>query len=537
MRRLLVSALLASCIPLAIAQPATYRVAGTVVSLADQHPLQRAKVTIFDPRTEKEIQSTTSDEYGHFAFTGVAKGLYTLQGSAPGYLSTSYDEHEGYNTGIVTGAGVDTESLVLKLQLQASLSGIVVDDSADPVQNATVHLFRESHQNGDGRPVRAGLMQTDDSGHFEFPRLAPGTYFLAVNGRPWYAVYPEQRPGDVPNFGVIGPMDPTLNVAFALTYYPGTTESAGASPILLHGGDPREIRLQLHAQPALTVTVPHATPSPGKPDSMPQLQFSVFGETQYAHATMMRPNNTQVVLTGIAPGDYLLQSGGVPNSPVEGGRTIHLADHSVTADSSRESEFAHIHARLRMADGSAVPGNLWVSVLRPGTRDAVSASGAAKGEVDLVAPAGDFYLGVQDPFRVVQVVSGERALPSTKLHLSAGDKLSLTVTLVEAKHTLKGFIQKDGKPCAGAFLLLLPAGELHEPHTFARQQSDLDGSFDMAGLAPGAYTLFAIEDGWNLDWQQAGMLDRYLPGAVSVRIPENGAAVIALPAAVPVQAR
>ena len=63
--------------------------------------------------------------------------------------------------------------------------------------------------------------------------------------------------------------------------------------------------------------------------------------------------------------------------------------------------------------------------------------------------------------------------------------------------------------------------EAGEIRTFFRQQSDHDGSFNINGIGPGIYTLLAIDDGRDLDWQQESVLSRYLPAAVTVQIPDT----------------
>src|ERR1035441_2163071 len=221
-------------------KPATYRIAGTAVSAIQAHPLQRATIQFLDSLGQKIDQITTSDEFGRFAFTGVPAGNHELQGFAPGYLPTAYDEHEGFNTGIITGvAGVDTESLVLKLRPEGTITGAIRDESAEPIDNAMVHLFRRSHDLGDSRVVPAGVTNTDDLGHFEFRHLLPGTYYLAVTAAPWYAVHPDSQPASDNAAAVIrqrgasnvaDSIDPMLDVAYPATFYPGTTDPAATPP-------------------------------------------------------------------------------------------------------------------------------------------------------------------------------------------------------------------------------------------------------------------------------------------------------------------
>ena len=51
---------------------------------------------------------------------------------------------------IVTGAGLDTEHLVLRLDPSAMLSGKILDELGEPVRQDTVSLYREDRQVGVG---------------------------------------------------------------------------------------------------------------------------------------------------------------------------------------------------------------------------------------------------------------------------------------------------------------------------------------------------------------------------------------------------
>src|SRR3954447_7061795 len=102
-----------------------YRIAGLVVSKTDGHLLARARVSIGNVKNQKEVFSLVTSDDGKFEFTGLAAGKYFLQGDKRGFLPGSYDQHEQYSTAIVTGAGVDTENLILRLPPAAYITGKV----------------------------------------------------------------------------------------------------------------------------------------------------------------------------------------------------------------------------------------------------------------------------------------------------------------------------------------------------------------------------------------------------------------------------
>src|SRR5579864_1616131 len=88
---------------------AVYRVAGTVVSKTDAHPLDRARVTLRDAKDSQKFESAITEEDGRFAFENVKAGKYSLSGAKRGFITASYDQHDAFSTAIVTGAGLDTE--------------------------------------------------------------------------------------------------------------------------------------------------------------------------------------------------------------------------------------------------------------------------------------------------------------------------------------------------------------------------------------------------------------------------------------------
>jgi len=70
-----------------------------------------------------------------------------------------------------------------------------------------------------------------------------------------------------------------------------------------------------------------------------------------------------------------------------------------------------------------------------------------------------------------------------------------------------------------------------------RDQSNSDGSFALRDVAPGQYTLVAIQDGWSLDWWRPELMGRYLPGGTAVTVTGKSGSLMRLPATVAVQMR
>jgi hypothetical protein len=86
-------------------------------------------------------------------------------------------------------------------------------------------------------------------------------------------------------------------------------------------------------------------------------------------------------------------------------------------------------------------------------------------------------------------------------------------------------------------VVLVPNDPANHLDLFRLDQSDSDGSFELRNVAPGQYTLVAIEDGWELEWERPEVIGRYLPGGIPVTVTESSGKLVRLSEALPVQAR
>jgi hypothetical protein len=103
--------------------------------------------------------------------------------------------------------------------------------------------------------------------------------------------------------------------------------------------------------------------------------------------------------------------------------------------------------------------------------------------------------------------------------VGAGES-TLTVHVASGRASLSGVATLDGKPAVGAMVLLVPI-TIEDPNsiTVLRQdQTNTDGSFDLANVIPGQYILVAIDHGWQINWGDPSTLRRYLMQGVPVEL-------------------
>ena len=255
---------------------------------------------------QNQIFMITGDD-GHFEFRNLPAGKYALNGAKRGYISAAYDQHEQFSTAIVTGAGVDTENLTLRLVRTAVLTGHVFDESGEPVRGATVTLWRDDHSAGVSRTVSYRSDQSDDLGSFEFAPLDAGTYFVSAAAKPWYAVHPPSGPSNRRD------RCSHLRSIARWTWFtcPRTTRELPKlkmhSPILIRGGDRLDFDLRLTPVPALHVTLRTPAPQAGQGFQMPMLFKRDFDGSQQALQPEVQMTAPGVVEITAAPGKYELR--------------------------------------------------------------------------------------------------------------------------------------------------------------------------------------------------------------------------------------
>lgn len=512
-----------------------YRIAGTITNSVTGEPIAHATIARMDDEIAEPLQTTESGNDGQFALDGVPAGKFGLRVAKRGYLTSFFDEHDQYSSAIVTGEGQDTEHIPFRLKPGATMYGTVTDDAGEPVQDAAIILVRRSRESGVGeRLVRAINGTTDDQGAFEFWDLVPGTYLLAVKATPWYALHPGRNTGTDEGGA-------SLDVAYPVTYYDGTTEEVAATPIVLASGDRTEINLAIHAVPAVHLMV-RAGESPPNGNRLymdtPMLRQTIFGEEQFNNGTTMLlgpPGSDRAELGGVAPGHYTVLQG----NPQRSADIDANGDGEQDIDMTAATPTVSVNLKPRMADGTPLPQQLQLSLVpeSPGAGE----TGSPRASVSHFAsvPQGNWNIEARNnnlQLGVLALESPSGTVPGSRITVKS-HSLNLTVVLAQGVTRVQGFALQDGKGLPGVMIVLVPQRPELNVTLFRRDQSDSDGSFSLRDVVPGKYTVVAIQDGWGLDWARPEVIARYLPRGVSVTVSSASGKIVPLASPVPVQAR
>jgi 5-hydroxyisourate hydrolase-like protein (transthyretin family) len=537
-------------------QRGEFQISGTVVDSLTEQPLANTRVAIAPVSQRDNFTTIVTNEDGRFRFQGLAAGKYTLTAQRRGYVTESFNQHEQYASSIVVGPDLDAGHLVLRLTAESVISGTVTDEHGDGVRDAQVMLFQQTLAGGSRSTRQRTTATTDEDGFYRFAHLPTGRYFVAVSAHPWYAQHFMPRNANgvsvaQGNFitttygsiaGVMGntpPQEPVvesrspLDVSFPLTFYPGVTDASSAGAILVGKGEKVSADVVLAAVPAVHFRVD--TGSPGQQTGAPEQQqgssirleqklFDGAAIPVYTQYMAVEPGVMEIV--GVIPGRYNIKI-----NSWGGGKTQALQEREVDLsergdlDASTNKTTVPLTAEVSF-ESPAARDQLWVVVRDKKSSKILQENVNDKGEAEFkqgVLP-GIYEVSFQSAKQIFiknLSASGARVTGRT-LEIKGSGPVKLTMTAVQGEGEVSGMALSDGKGVAGAMVVLVPDDPANNRVLFRRDQSDSDGTFALASVVPGRYTLLAIENGWDLEWANPEILRKFTARGESVTVVPNG---------------
>ena len=513
--------------------------------------------------------STMADAQGHFSLTVPRAGAWRLVGTARGFRSQSYDQHDGFYSQIVLTDALPVYSLTFRMARDSVISGAVYDEAGEPVRQARVSAELVPVR-VDGRPPvaarQAGGATTDDRGHYEMSGLAPGSYRVRVQAQPWYAAGAgfqriiQQAGATATNQNDLGAsLDPSLDLVYATTWFPGADSDDAAETIELTGGDERQADFHLNAVPAIHLRVPRpeiaAVTAPNgrpRPQGGGATLTTISSDGAIGQVMAVGGNGTgDLDFGGLTPGIYEVRLPGSDGQPGEV-RQIEVLGGSrvVTLDGARPLttvtikvdglpdetfpfvEFVDVETGRRIMAQASRGGRAGGGRGRRGDDDNNAAPESAR-EQDR---ADRTLTAMLPPHRYAVSVGGNGGVYLTGMSATdaqvtghtveiAGGAPALTLEVGSGHADLAGFVRQDAaKPIEGAMVLLVPItlGQPGDNSVVERAQSNTDGSFAFRAVEPGRYILVAIDHGWGVQWTNAQTLANYLARGTPIELKAGG---------------
>jgi|SRR5271165_3501632 len=522
-----------------------YRIAGTVIGLVSSQPVADASVSITATANPAPSITMQTGPDGRFVFLNVSRGKYLLIAKAKGYSPQGLDEHGDYATAVAVGPELDAEHIVLRLRPDAAIEGRVTDEHNEPVANASVQLFRKGMYRGAAKIVVANQMQTDEDGYYHIEHCSPGTYYVAVSARPWYAQNydPAAWKGlDAETAVRVAQEAKARDVAYPLTFYPGVEDSSGATPINLHPGGQFTADVVMRAVPAarLRIHFPEPERKEGEARSYPmffqRISQRIFDgyldQAIQGQGTSAQPGVLEIL--GVAPGDYVIQmepnrfnekfgikpgAGWYEEINVVGDMDLQAAEAprmgTISGAVTYEGSSAPAPGRTFIELANRESGERWSSevddkglfgikdnAIRPGTYEAL--------------------LSGQTGYVIRKLSARGAKVSGGTIVITPGASVQVVCTAIRATAQIDGTVVRDDNPVSGAMVVLVPQDVVEDWVLVRRDQSDSDGTFTLPNVVPGQYTVVAIVDGWDLEWGKPSVIAPYRKRGTPVQVPSDG---------------
>jgi len=504
-----------------------FQISGITVNALTGEPVPHAEISLGFSEKPAVLHSTFSEAGGHFSFHGLSSAKYWLSARGRGFTAQGLDEHEGFFTGIAVGPGKDSQNIIFRLRPDSSIIGMISDNENEPVAGAQVMLFHGGVEGGRSNTYLLQQTASDDQGHYRFPHLPSGTYFIAVSARPWYAQTPEQGMSAYVKGGIGAPAeDPsttppaavsTLDVAYPLTFYPGVTDAAGASAIDLQPGDQTSADVSLTAVPAVHLRISGASHE-GQLNGVSLMQTFGSAVLPVAAQTGQAPDG-EFELSGMPPGEYVLtmNSGGKAGTWA---RTVDVAG-DTELDASESPVATRVTGTVRLNGHPAGDAN--VRLRNHASGRTLDERTSEKGDFDFDQSGLGPGLYEVSVFNVADaalsgIAATGAAVQGHSVQISGPGAVHLNLTMSQNLARIEGVALRDGKPAAGMMVVLVPQKLEDNVPLVRRDQSDSDGTFALVSVLPGKYTVVAIANGWSLQWMNPAVLQPYLKAGTPVEV-------------------
>ena len=499
-----------------------FEVSGTLVDSVSGAVVHNAFVQLVASRRADQPRRSEVGTDGSFVFHNVPAGKYNLSAQAPGFLLQSFDQHEGFSTAIVVGPDKLSIGIVFRMRPMSAITGRVLDEHNEAVRDAQVWLFQK--RNDMGRPLieHHGVSQTDDLGEYRFGHLEPGTYYVVVSSQLWYRRYfqggSRQRGGRFQN---VTDVDPALDVAYPLTYYPGTIDGDEAGAIVLRAGDRIRADFNLIPVQSLHLTIREGSGEGNQPPAQPNFRQIAFGQPigfQEANTVFQQG---EMEISGIAPGNYDLNlyhfdpKGGARSNQRQSLNLQQSGDLDISAAATVEP----VHGTIKFDDSP--PQNAFLQFRDLGSGNSMGTR---------VNERGEFSVQPEVPGRYVAMLANAsgyaiRSLSATgarvsgrTLEITGAQPVELSIVVSKGVGTVSGTVMDGDKPVSGAMVVLVPEEISDNASLFRRDQSDSDGTFTLPDVVPGRYTAISICNGWDLEWGSPDVLRPYLAHGTPIQI-------------------
>jgi hypothetical protein len=456
--------------------PVTCTVKGRVVNAITAGPLKKTQISLRN-QTNDNLYSATSDETGRFSLTGTEPGGYEIRVQKHGFVQSGKAASlQGTGPGwscSVLPSGQIAEEIVIRLMPEGVVAGRVVDGDGEPIPGASIQAIQSRGAGSTGRYSVAATATTNDLGEYRIYGLSPGRYYLGAAYR-----------------SVTG---------YAAIYYPASEEVGRALPI--------EVRPGLETA-GLNLTMPetHSIQIRGTvqaPASLPTEGLMIVAAPCDAGplnraTTIVKGRDGAFLLRDLTPGCYLLAADSFNSGARFSARLpIKLAEANIEDIHLTLVPPVQLSGNIRTEDAADLKlTQVVVNVEARASRVTSAGSPAENGSFlmrNVVPETYNLSVALPDGYYLKSAKVGETDVLQAGLDLSRGAAGQLELEISGAGGSIEGSVMDDqDRPLAGAHVALVP--DARAPLRSKSTVTDEHGRFQLRGIAPGDYRMYAAPD-------------------------------------------
>ncbi len=492
---------------------------GTITS-ATGEPLKKVNITA--RRNDAGLSpgmsySAVTDAEGHFVIADVDPGKYRVDAERTGYVRLQYGAKTASSPGTVLtlAKAQKMKGIDLKLTPQAVITGRVLDEDGDPLQNVGIQIMRLVYSRGKKQWAPMNGSNTNDLGEYRLFGLAAGRYILSANYRQGNFV--EASKG-------------AARDTYAPTYYPNSPSPDSAARIdVTPGAQIRgmDIRLQKTKTVQISGRITGGSDGPGR--TMIMLLPKTEGVMNYTSRSMSATYNEagDFIVNNVTPGSYTLMavSNGdskqltarmhldVGTSPIEGitlqlGSGFEIAGRITIEGESTPNQSPGMRVLLQPKGGMMFgPSSQGGQVKEDHTFTFTNVQPDSYDVMVIGLPEGGYVRAIR---------FGDQQVNDSNLDLSGGGELTIVVAVSAAQVT--GTVQND-QAATTATVCVVPT-DGHDAN-FKMAPTDQNGSYTVKGVPPGEYRLYAFDNVESGSCQDPDWLKPYESKGERVTLRDN----------------
>ena len=503
------------------------QISGQVLDSSSGQPLKKAWITARQTeRGNRNGSTTVTDAQGNFVLKDLDAGRYVLSVQRNGYVGQVYGQKNSGEQGttISLNAGQNLTEIVFRLIQGGVITGRVVDEDSEPLAHAQVQALQFRYMQGRRRLVPVGNGSTDDRGEYRIFGIRPGQVYVRATLRGFGFIAPGET---------VDPSAPSETTAYPPVFYPNVLDASQAAALTVRGGDELHVDFSMNPQRSYSVSGRVMGGLQGSSGRGTWLMLMKHGEGIFAFGpglnTTTRDDNT-FTFKQVLPGSYDLiaqqqedknsasarvevdvREGDIQGVIVSLSPRVDVAGH-VSFDVSPAPKFTGINIALapqdmqdfmRGAYGQVKDDGSFTLQAAPDERYRVAAYGLPPGA----------YLKSASTGREDVLEKGFNPASSRSLDLVIGTGAKLTGTISKS----------DGQSEPGVTVLVAPDRKLAGlTDEFRTATTDQNGKYQVQGLRPGTYHVYAFEHIDPGAYEDETWLNGFADLAQTVRVTEGG---------------